>query len=215
MNVACVDMGKGEQLHGSLDLPSLKVHGSDFRSAARQRRFACITFLAALLPFVIAGSYLFHTNSDVPSEVTEFLQAQPEPAALHSNRSDTQSGNDQTEISNEEPEPIFSDEPTTAGDEDEAKLETQSPTLSASTLNTSASDPSSDVKIGSENSVTVSNSSHLEGSRGKLPSPAVNGSLEYGTNEAEEEKSGEIMMEGTEALSAAQNASDGLLSEGW
>lgn len=144
---------------------------------------------------------------------------QPEPAALHSNSSDTQSGNDQTEISNEKPEPYFSDEPSsnvtsTAGDEDEAKLETQSPTLSASTLNASASDPSSDVKIGSENGVTVSNSSHLAGSRGKLPSPAVNGSLEYGTNEAEEEKSGEIMMEGTEALSTAQNASDGLLSEG-
>ena len=119
----------------------------------------------------------------------------------------------ESESRREEPEPNFSDEnssnvTSTAGDEQQAKpndLEMKNPILnetSVQSLITSANDSSSDVKIETENG-----------------SPAVNSSLEHSTIEAEEstkeEKIGEIVMEGTDAPSSAQNSSDGLIPEGW
>ncbi|KAG0504490.1 hypothetical protein KC19_11G144700 [Ceratodon purpureus] len=232
MNLSGADMGKGEQLNISVEMPSSKIHGCDFRSTGRQRRLVCITLFAALLPFVITRSYFSFISSDVPSEATSFFEEHPPPSThfdkpqregvpevaevtpLHSNSSSTPSNNEQMESESrrEEPEPNFSDEnssnvTSTAGDEQQAKpndLEMKNPILnetSVQSLITSANGSSSDVKIETENG-----------------SPAVNSSLEHSTIEAEEsmkdEKIGEIVMEGTEAPSSAQNSSDGLIPEG-
>lgn len=70
------EMGKGEPMN-KICVEKPKVHGSDFRSMARQRRLVCVALFVALLPFAITRSYLFYTNSDVP-----FFQAQPAPAGV-------------------------------------------------------------------------------------------------------------------------------------
>ena len=80
MNLSGADMGKGEQLNISVEMPSSKIHGCDFRSTGRQRRLVCITLFAALLPFVITRSYFSFISSDVPSEATSFFEEHPPPA---------------------------------------------------------------------------------------------------------------------------------------
>lgn len=82
MNVGGADMGKDEQLDISVEMPSSKVHGSGFRSMARQSRLVCATLFVVLVPFAITWSYLFYSSSDAPSDMTSLFEEQPTPAAL-------------------------------------------------------------------------------------------------------------------------------------
>ena len=71
-------MRNAEQLDIAVETPSSKIHGSDFRSAARQRRLVSTMLSASLLPLMFMV-FLIYTGSNKSSDVTELFDEYPPP----------------------------------------------------------------------------------------------------------------------------------------